>query len=117
MSQLGITTLYQGDTAKLAFAVQAANGSAQSLTGATVRWGYADPDAPATRLLEKTSGDAGISVIDESGGLIQVNIDAGELEDAGSYIQELDVTYASGETYTYAQGPFVIKAAVYPIEA
>lgn len=116
MSQLPITTVLQGDTVRLPFAVQDYNGAAQDLTGCEIRWGYADLGTSPTPLLTKTDVD-GVTIADAGAGLLQVNVAAGELDTPGTFTQELEITLPSGPTYTYAQGLLVVKPTVYPEQA
>jgi hypothetical protein len=113
MSQLPITTIYQGDTARLDFEAQEPDGSVRDLTDCEIRWAYSDPADLGTPLLEKTQED-GITILEAAAGRCAVTIDAGELDTPGTYVHELELTLPSGLTYTYAQGPLIIKPTVYP---
>jgi hypothetical protein len=114
MTVLAIQTIYQGDTANLDFIVQDYDGSVQNLTDCEVRWALSDPADLSTALIEKEDGD-GISVIDAANGRLTVTLTAGDTSElSGTYRHELEITLPSGATYTFAQGPLIIKPTVYP---
>jgi hypothetical protein len=113
MSQLPITTVYQGDSLRLDFIVQDYDGAPLSLDGCNIRWGMADPTAIDSPILEKSDED-GITVLSASAGRLVVQIAAGELDTPGTYTHELEVTLPSGASHTYAQGPLIVKPTVYP---
>ena len=113
MSEFKRVECYQGDTVPMGFTVLDYDGTAQNLTSCSIRWGYATYDAQDTPLLVKTQLD-GITILDAAAGRLLVNIDAGELDTPGTYVHELELTLPTGSTYTYGQGIFVVKPAVYP---
>lgn len=114
MTVIAIQTLYQGDTCDLPFEVQDHNCAPQDLTGAIIRWALADPANLALPIVQKTIGN-GITTIDAVAGRIIVTLQPVDTSGlAGTYRQELEVTLPSGATYTYAQGPIIIKPTIYP---
>lgn len=113
MSKLQITSVYQGDTARLPFEALDAQGAPENLDGCSIRWALSKPEAIDSPVLTKTT-DNGITVTDAAAGRLVVIINAGELDTPGQYVQELEITLPSGETYTYGQGPFIVKAAALP---
>ena len=113
MSALPQYSAYQGDTARLDFLVLDYTGTAQNLATVTLRWALSDPDEMDVPILEKAAGD-GIEITDAAAGLCTVTIPAGELDTPGTFVHELEVTLAGGATYTYGQGPFIVRPTVYP---
>ena len=113
MSRLPITSVYQGDTARLPFEALDASGSPEDLTECDIRWAMSNPSEMATPVLTKTLGE-GIVVLNAEGGRILVEIAAGELDTPGTYTQELEIPLPSGATYTYGQGPLIVKPTVMP---
>lgn len=116
MSKLQITSVYQGDTARLPFEAQDTTGAPENLEGCSIRWALSKPEAIDSPVLTKTS-ENGILVLDAAAGRLVVTISAGELDTPGQYVQELEITLPSGETYTYGQGPFIVKPTVLPEQA
>jgi hypothetical protein len=113
MSRLPQTEIYQGDTAQFDFLVLDTDGSPQDLSTVTLRWAMSDPDELDVPILEKTDGD-GITITDAVNGRCVVMVPAGEIATAGTFMQELEVTLSGGATYTYGQGPLIVKPTVYP---
>lgn len=113
MSRLQITSVYQGDTARLPFEAQDTTGAPEDLTGCSIRWALSATDDIASPVLTKTS-DEGILVLDAEAGRLVVVINAGELDTPGTYTQELEITLPSGATYTYGQGPLIVKPTALP---
>lgn len=112
MTTLAQYAVYQGDTANLDFLVLDSSGEPQDLTNATVRWAMSDPEEIDTPILEKAEGD-GITVTDATAGRCTVTIPAGELDTPGTYVHEIEITIG-GATYTYGQGPLIVRETVYP---
>lgn len=113
MSKLQITSVYQGDTAQLPFEALDATGAPEDLTNCSIRWAMSATDNIGSPVLTKTS-DEGITVIDAEAGRLVVTITAGELDTPGNYTQELEITLPSGATYTYGQGPLIVKPTALP---
>lgn len=113
MSKLPIATVYQGDTARLSFEAQDSTGAPEDLTGCAIRWALSATDDIGTPVLTKAS-DEGITVLDAEAGRLVVTITAGELDTPGTYTQELEITLPSGATYTYGQGPLIVKPTALP---
>lgn len=112
MSALPQVAAYQGDTLPLDFLVLDYDGNPQDLTSATIRWAMSDPDEMDTPILEKSEG-SGITVTDATAGRCTVTVPAGELDTPGTYVHELEITIG-GATYTYGQGPLIVRETVYP---
>lgn len=118
MSKLPQATVYQGDTVRLQFQALTPQGSPENLVGCRVRWALSDPGSISSPVLTKSSDEEGdMTIVDAAAGRLIVNIAAGELDTPGQYVQELEITLPSGETYTYGQGPFIVKPAVLPEQA
>jgi hypothetical protein len=114
MSALPLKVFYQGDTATLDFTLLEPNGSKLDLdTVSEITWTMSDPAEIDTPLLEKTTA-SGVAVLDPDKGLCRVTIPAGELDTPGQYVHEIEASFAGGQTYTYGQGPMVVKATVTP---
>lgn len=113
MSKLQITSVYQGDTARLPFEALDTTGAPENLEGCSIRWAMSATDDIGSPVLTKTS-DEGITVLDAEAGRLVVTITAGELDTPGTYTQELEITLPSGDTHTYGQGPLIVKPAVLP---
>jgi len=116
MSKLQITAVFQGDSVKLPFEALTDKGAPENLDGCSIRWALSKPEAIDSPVLTKTS-ENGILVLDAAAGRLVVIINAGELDTPGQYVQELEITLPTGETYTYGQGPFIVKATVLPEQA
>src|SRR5690606_35377880 len=63
MSKLQITSVYQGDTARLPFEAQDTTGAPENLDGCSIRWALSKPEAIDSPVLTKTS-ENGITIID-----------------------------------------------------
>lgn len=114
MSTLPLKIIYQGDTALLEFTLVEPNGTKLDLDNASeITWTMADPDDIDSPLLEKTTSN-GVDKIDANAGLCRVTIPAGELDTPGQFIQEIEASFTGGLTYTYGQGPLIIKPTVTP---
>ena len=113
MSKLQITAVFQGDSVKLPFEALTDKGAPENLDGCSIRWALSKPEAIDSPVLTKTS-ENGILVLDAAAGRLVVIINAGELDTPGQYVQELEITLPSGETYTYGQGPFIVKPTALP---
>ena len=110
---LPIRTAYQGDTVFIDFDIVEPDGSRLDLTGTTVKWSMSDPDNLNSPLLTKTSPTS-ITLLSPTNGVCRVVIDAGDLATPGTYVQEIEVEQTTGVTYTYGQGPLVVKPTVIP---
>jgi hypothetical protein len=114
MSNLPLKIAYQGDTVLMDFTLHEPNGAKLDLdTTSVITWSMSAPADLDAVLIEKTTG-SGIEIIDASNGMCRVTIAAGDLDTPGQYVHEIEATFAGGVTYTYGQGPFVVRAAVVP---
>jgi hypothetical protein len=114
MSTLPLKTAYQGDTVTIDFVLVEPDGSKLDLsTVSEITWTLASPDDIDTPILEKTTA-SGIDLLDPTNGLCRVTIAAGQLDTPGQYVQEIEASFAGGTTYTYGQGPLIVKATVTP---
>ncbi len=100
-----------GDSLAMAFTVRDTNNRPLSLTGGSARWGLA-PLLNA-RTLGPTaytlSSAPGIAI---SGSVVTVTLAASAFDTVGDFIHELEVTLASGVSFTPARGAFRCVSAV-----
>lgn len=117
MTTVTISDYVAGDTLVMNVLVTDSKGAAIDLTGATLKWAIAagkpTDTTYATPLLLLTQGD-GITVVDAVAGSVRVVLDEGRFTRAGSFVHELEVELASGESYTVARGVLKSQAAVLP---
>lgn len=104
MSRYDFGAIKQGDALTAYFKVQAPNGQAQDLTGATVTWTLS-PAVTRVPYLTKT-----LSITDAEAGRCYLSVDTGDISQAGNFYHELEVVLASGESYTASDGTMLVEA-------
>lgn len=120
MTTATIDDYVAGDSAMYEFHVRDENGPLD-LTGAlTAKWSIAAgklspvgaPSLIGDKIYQRTLG-AGVSIIDAVGGKLRVSVGHGDFTGVGNFVHELEVTLASGDSYTAAQGVFRSRPAVH----
>jgi hypothetical protein len=106
-----------GDTLTINVEITTPAGGPQDLAGANLRWDLApQPSAgepsPAS-LLSKSIG-AGITVTDAAGGKARIVVGKGEIATPATYVHQLELTLATGESYTVMRGRVTASAAIRP---
>jgi hypothetical protein len=114
MTTTNLATTYAGDTYQVDFLLKTSTGAPQDLSGATVRFGLARPGCLSSPVYTAVSGGSDLTITDETGGAITLTVPKGTLKRSGRHVYELEVTFATGESFTYAQGSLLVKDALYP---
>jgi hypothetical protein len=113
MLNANLPAAYLGDTYIISFELKQANGVAQNLTDCALKFGVSEANCLKSPYLTKTIG-SGITVNDEANGKGVIRLEKGELSRTGMMAFELEATMPSGESYTFAQGRFQVKEAMFP---
>jgi hypothetical protein len=113
MSTVNLGKIFQGDTLQLDFVCQDQDGDPQDLTDCSIKWGLAPSSDMASPIITKTVG-SGVTITGAVTGRCQVLIGQGEINVAGVFFHELEITLPSGSSYTFAQGMVIVMPTVYP---
>lgn len=109
-----ITDYYAGDSLTITTTVYESDSqeNTKDLSGASVNWILIDRAYDTEKLSKSTSG-GGVEITDETGGEVQVTIEATDTEsiDPGWYEHELEVEDAVDHVSTVLVGAFQIKGS------
>ena len=104
MSNCPIGPVRQGDSLRMDFNVQTRSGAPVVLTGATILWTISPVTARTTPFLTKSA-----SITDAPNGKCSVMLDAGDLNQPGTFYHELEVRLTTGESLTASDGTFIVE--------
>lgn len=115
MTALNFADYIAGDSLVIDVTVRDADAAPVDLTGATLQWGVAlvTRGVLGAAIVTKTTA-GGIDVVSAASGTLTITLDAGDITEAGTYHHELEVTLASGLSYTPLSGSIRARAALFP---